>query len=237
MTSSRIYGGRDPWDVPAYTLPVAARLVQVPAATLRYWVVGRRGVGRDGAERLPKPLIHIEAGRFRYLSFTNLVEAHVLASMRRTHEIPMPEVRRALSWVEGQIGTKNALAKEKFRTKGKKLFIERMSKLLDATTGQVVSEDLDAGFDRIQYEHGLAIRFFPYVRGDEDTDQPKNIEMDPRIAFGRPVVVGTGVPVDEINQRFKAGDSFEELADEFGIASSLVEEAIRAAARASRAAA
>jgi uncharacterized protein (DUF433 family) len=231
MTSGRIYGGREPWDVPAYTLPVAARIVRVPAATLRYWVVGRKGLDKDGTERLPKPLIHIDRGRLRFLSFTNLVEAHVLASMRRKHEISMPEVRKALSFVEAELGIKNPLAKADFRTKGKRLFIEKMSKLIDVTTGEEVAEGLDAGFDRIRYENGLALRFFPYVRGDGelDLDQPKNIEMDSRIAFGRPVIVGTGVPVDEVNQRFEAGDSALTLADEFGVSPDLVEEAIRAA--------
>lgn len=231
-----IYAGKDPWDVPAYTIPTAARIVRIPSATLRYWVVGRKTVA-GGEEHLPKPLIHIAPGRLRYLSFTNLVEAHVLASMRREHEISMWEVRQALSFVEKELGAKNPLAKEKFRTDGKRLFIERMSKLIDVRTGQEVAKGLDAGFDRIGYEGGLALRFFPYVRSDAEIEQPKRIVLDPRISFGRPVVDGTGIPVDEISGRFDAGDSAATISEEFGMSSELVEEAIRAARTTSRAAA
>lgn len=240
-----IYGGRDPWEVPAYTLPVAARLVRVPPATLRYWVVGRKGVGRDGEERLPQPLIQLASGdgRRKFFSFTNLVEAHVLASMRRKHEISMPMVRRALSFVETELGTPNPLAKERFRTDGRKLFIEQMSALVDVTTGHVVAEGLLHGFERIRYEEGLAMRFFPYVRevqagaGEEpNLDQPMNIEMDPRIAFGRPVISGTNIPADEISGRFKAGDDIACLCEEFGLDAAQVEEAVRAAGLASAAA-
>lgn len=240
-----IYGDRDPWDVPAYTLPVAARLVHVPPATLRYWVVGRKGVGRDGEERLPQPLIQLASGptRQRYFSFTNLVEAHVLASMRRKHEISMPMVRRALSYVETALGTSNPLAKEKFRTDGRRLFIEQMTELVDVTTGEVVEEGLVHGFERIRYEEGLAMRFFPYVRevevgvGEEpNLDQPMNIVMDPRVAFGRPVVAGTNVPTEELFARFRAGDTIAALCDEFSLDGTQVEEALRAAGSASAAA-
>lgn len=223
-TKASIYGGKDPWDVPAYSLPTAARIIHVPAATLRYWVVGRRA-----GEKPAQPLIHIGPGRMRYLSFTNLIEAHVLASMRRVHEISLPEVRKALSFVERELGTKNPLAKEMFRTDGKRLFIERMSRVIDVSTGQEIAAGLDQGLDRIRYEHGLALRFFPYVRSDEPSvDEPKSIVMDSRIAFGRPVVDGYAVAVDEIAGRFQAGDSAATLADEFGMPPSLVEEAIRA---------
>lgn len=240
-----LYGHQDPREVPAYTLPVAARLVRVPPATLRYWVVGRKGIGRDGSERLPQPLIVLASGasQRRYFSFTNIVEAHVLASMRRTHELSMPMVRTALSFVERELGTQNPLAKEHFRTDGRKLFIEQMSKLVDVTTGEVVAEGLMHGFERIRYEEGVAMRFFPYVREvdagvgvEPNLDQPMNIEMDPRIAFGRPVISGTSIPADEVSGRFKSGDEIRCLCEEFGLTSLQVEEAVRAAGLASAAA-
>jgi uncharacterized protein (DUF433 family) len=54
-------------------------------------------------------------------------------------------------------------------------------------------------------------------------DEPKRIEIDPRRAFGRPVVIGTRVPADELAERFAAGDRLEDIAREFRMEPSLVE--------------
>jgi hypothetical protein len=35
-----IYGGRDPVELPAYSIPEVARLIRVPQATVRSWVLG-----------------------------------------------------------------------------------------------------------------------------------------------------------------------------------------------------
>jgi len=58
-------------------------------------------------------------------------------------------------------------------------------------------------------------------------EEPKHIEIDPRRAFGRPVVAGTSVPTESLAERFRAGDSLEELAHDFRIATSVVESALR----------
>ena len=51
-----------------------------------------------------KPLIKPASRRPLTLSFYNLVELFVLASMRRAHNVSMPRVRKALSHVEKQLG-------------------------------------------------------------------------------------------------------------------------------------
>ena len=48
-------------------------------------------------------------------------------------------------------------------------------------------------------------------------DAPTPVEMDPRIAFGRPVLVGRGVPTAVLADRFKAGDTMTELAADFEV--------------------
>ena len=51
--------------------------------------------------------------------------------------------------------------------------------------------------------------------------------MTPTISFGRPVVRGTGIPVAAIYERYKAGDSVADLANDFRLETSSIEEAIR----------
>jgi uncharacterized protein (DUF433 family) len=226
-----IYGGHSAWQVPAYTLPQAARHVRVPAATLRYWVVGRDYVV-DGKPRHAAPLISVPTRRPRFLSFVNLVEAHVLASMRRKYELPMPKLRKALAYLERELGVRHPLATEDFSTDGVDLFVERLGQVVNVSAGGQtgIRQALESGLSRIRYEGGLARRLFPWVREDESAEQPQLIVIDPRIAFGRPVLAGTGIPVDEVADRFKAGDSAAALATDFGVEREMIEEAVRAAA-------
>jgi uncharacterized protein (DUF433 family) len=57
--------------------------------------------------------------------------------------------------------------------------------------------------------------------------EPKIISLDPRVRFGRPVIAGTSIPTAEIAERFRAGDDFSALADEYGRPQTEIEEAIR----------
>jgi uncharacterized protein (DUF433 family) len=56
---------------------------------------------------------------------------------------------------------------------------------------------------------------------------PTTVAMDPRIAFGRPVLVGTSVPTAVLADRFKAGDTLRDLADDYDTSPETIEEAIR----------
>jgi uncharacterized protein (DUF433 family) len=53
------------------------------------------------------------------------------------------------------------------------------------------------------------------------------VAMDPAVAFGRPVIAGSRVPTVEIYERFNAGESPDELAEDFGRTVSEIHEAIR----------
>lgn len=86
-------------DQAAYGLAEAARYVKLPAPTLRSWVAGRaypkaRGVGHF------RPLIHPPQKRPPVLSFWNLIEAHVLRSLRTDHGVSLNDMREALAYSE-----------------------------------------------------------------------------------------------------------------------------------------
>ena len=40
--------------------------------------------------------------------------------------------------------------------------------------------------------------------------------IDPRVSSGRPVLVGSGIPTAVIAERYKAGESIDQLADDYG---------------------
>jgi len=53
------------------------------------------------------------------------------------------------------------------------------------------------------------------------------VVIDPFLAFGKPVLVGTGVPTAVVFRRFDAGESIADLADDYGMHPAQAEEAIR----------
>jgi hypothetical protein len=133
-TKSSIYGGRDPRDLPAYTLPLAARLVRIPTVTLRSWVLGRTYETASLGKKRAMLLIDPPPGGHGFLSFTNLVEAHVLASMRRVHEIKLHKCRRAIHFMKTNLRVEHPLARETFRADGVDLFVDKLGSVINVSS-------------------------------------------------------------------------------------------------------
>lgn len=53
------------------------------------------------------------------------------------------------------------------------------------------------------------------------------VERKPDVQFGRPVIRGTGIPVEVVADRFGAGESYEELAEDYGLTIRQVKDALR----------
>jgi uncharacterized protein (DUF433 family) len=68
---------------------------------------------------------------------------------------------------------------------------------------------------------------YPFTRKELSTDEPAPVEIDPRVAFGRPVLIGRGVPTAVLADRFKAGDSLADLAEDYDTSTENIEAAIR----------
>lgn len=82
--------------------------------------------------------------------------------------------------------------------------------------------------DRVEWDDGgLPIRLYPFTRRSESADAPMPVVIDPRVAFGRPVLVGRAVPTAVLADRFKAGDHLSELAEDYEVSTEAIEEAIR----------
>jgi uncharacterized protein (DUF433 family) len=227
-THFRLNPSADPRELPSYGITEAAHYLRLPTATLRSWVRGRHYPTEAGRKYF-KHVIDLPDPEFGALSFINLVEAHVLDAIRREHRIPLPNVRSALDYVRKQFGSKHPLAEQKFETDGVNLFISRFQDLISVSeSGQLaIRELIQARLRRIEHDAaGFAVRLYPFTRKD-DLDQPKIIVIDPYISFGRPTIAGTGVSTSIIAERYKAGDSMDALADDYGCQRAQVEEAVR----------
>jgi uncharacterized protein (DUF433 family) len=230
-----IYRGRDPREIPTYTTVEAAHYLHVPEQTLRNWCFGRSWYS-DGKSITVRAVIHAADPRQHMLSFVNLVELHVLDSIRRQHRVELASVRKAVAFLRREFKAEHPLADIQMETNGKDLFVDRLGKLVNVSReGQLAMRDvLDKFLRRIDRDpKGLAIRLFPFTRSarlpDESaaTEAPRIVAIEPTIAFGRPVIAGSRIPTIEVAERFKAGDSFELLADEYQRPVSEIQEAIR----------
>ena len=184
---------------------------------------------RPGRVGLLSPLIRLPDPGTPVLSFTNLVEAYVLASLRRKHRIKMRKIRLALSYLEGELGSEHPLATERLESAGGSLFIRKYGQLIDLPeSGQTAIEEvLRPYLRRIEHDTaGLAERFYP-VRRTADAFSPKVVVIDPEISFGRPTIAGRGVSVAILVDRFAAGESMADLAEDYDLTLQQIEEAIR----------
>jgi uncharacterized protein (DUF433 family) len=69
-------------------------------------------------------------------------------------------------------------------------------------------------------------RLFPFTR-KRQPDEPKAVVIDPYVSFGRPVLAGTGIATAVVAERYKAGESIADLAEDYGRQALEIEEAIR----------
>lgn len=233
--STDLYQGQDPRELPAYTLPRAAYLAGVPAQTLRSWVNGRNYATQKGTTR-SAPILELPDPELPYMSFVNVIEAHILGAIRRLHKVPLTNVRKAVVYVKEQFGTSHPLAERKFETDGVDLFIRELDEVINASRGgqYAFKELIEARLTRIEHDNqGRALRLFPFISDSSHAtaqqlkEQPKAIVIDPTIAFGKPVLVGTGIPTAVIADRFKAGELISSIAYDYNRATAEIEQALR----------
>lgn len=219
-TTSPIYRGRNPVEIPAYTIPEVSQWLGVAGSTLRAWLLGQ---GEFQA------VVEIADRASRTLSFRNLVELHVLAAIRRKHNVSLQRVRRAVDFMEKGLGVSHPLSSARMLTDGRDLLVEACGNYLNVSQrGQgEIREILQAYLERIEHDaQGAPARLYPFSRKDP-MHAPRSIVIDPLVEFGRPCLAASGIPTVEVADRYKAGESIESLAQDYGRAREQIEEAIR----------
>jgi uncharacterized protein (DUF433 family) len=223
-----IYGGRDPRDIPAYSFADAAKYLNIALPTLRSWIKGRF-YDVKGGRRFFKPVLNLPDQKQPLLSYTNLVEAFVLSSLRRKHLIDLGKIRAAIRALGRDFNSKHPLAEHRFQTYGKDVFVEIYGDLIDVGhDGQLAMKHvLQEYLTRVEHDpSGRAAKLYPFVRLT-GTDQPKTIVINPYVSFGKPVIAGTGLPTRVVAERYKAGDTIPDLARDYGRKEEEINDAIR----------
>lgn len=219
-----LYGETDPRDIPIYSISDAAKYLRIPVGTIRSWTVSI-----SNGSNFSKPLILTQDIKPKLLSFTNLVEIHVLRAIRKHHQMQRDKVRIALDYIQEKFQVLHPLASEKFSTNGVDLFIEKYASLFNASEywRTDLKSSFNTHFQRIEFDkNGFAMKLFPFTASQEENN-PRIVVIDPRIAFGRLVIAETGIPTTVLAQRLKAGESIQDLAYDYKCDRLKIEEAIR----------
>lgn len=220
------------FKTPLYTVAEAARFLGVPPSTFSTWAHGyvRHPKGRPVVHGGPIVTAIKTPPRHPEVPFVGLVEGMVAAAFRRAG-VSMQHMRRALAVIEREIGIDHALASRRLFTDGAAILFDYASSgerddeiLTVVVTGQrVFRETIYEYLSRISYARDdWADRLVLPI-----TAQPV-VECDPQRGFGRPLFIRGGAPMDDVLDRFRAGEPIRELAKDFDLRPSDVEDVIRA---------
>jgi len=214
-------------------VPEAARYLRMSDSTLKGWVAGRDYLVAGG-ERHSAGLIRLPDQADGRLSFSNLIEAHVLSALRMQYRIKMPQVRMALEYSREHLGIERILLSDSLRAMSGNVFWKHLDALINIGMGGQVAmpEILGAYLERVEWhpqakDHPL--RMFPLTRPDYH-DPLRLVAIDPEVAFGRPVVQRKAITTSIIAERWKVGESILAIAEDYDLEAFEVEEALRSEA-------
>ena len=228
-TKHDIYAGRDPREIPTYGFSEASHLLKIPLVTLRSWVRGRPYDTTSGKRRF-EPLITLPDHDLPLLSFINLIEAHVLDAIRYKDRLPLINVRTGIKTLKEKYNSEHPLVEYEFQHDGVDLFTDIEKNIVNVSRGGqfAIREIISASLKRIARDpQGSAIALYPFLkRYPQDVEEQKLVLIDPRISFGKPILVGVGIPTAVIADRFAAGEKIAALARDYGCASWEIKKAI-----------
>ncbi len=217
--SARIlYGTFTPPEVPRYTIAQAARYVGLSPTTLRSWVRGR-SYPRAGGSVRSEPLIKAE----ELLSFSNLIEAHILHALRVDEDVSMSRLRTALAVAAKECKIERLLLSEKLLTAAGEILLDEYGKLINlGRSGQLALRHVfEAYLKRVDWSARGPEQFFPgfvSVIALPVEEIPRLIVINPRVSFGKPVLASNkGIRVTAIVSRIDAGEDENAIAQDYEI--------------------
>lgn len=217
----------DPNELSRYTIPEAARYLRMSDTTLKSWVAGRT-YPVAGGEKHWAGLIYRPDEKDPGLSFSNLIEAHVLLALRKQYRVKIKEVRTALEYAQDRYNIPRVLLSPQLRATKGNVFLERLNELTNLGKGgqAAMPEILGAYLERIEWNPAGPVKMFPLTR-TQTLDSPRILAIDPKIAFGRPIVERNAIKTSAVAERFLAGESILDLAEDYDLEVFEVEEALR----------
>jgi uncharacterized protein (DUF433 family) len=193
----------------------------MPESTLDNWLA---------ASRSGEPLVHAvtpERRGWPRVPFVGIIEAYVLRALRDLG-MPLADIKKAAEIVRAEFDDPYALASKRIATDGITVFVRLADdSLVHARDKQgAIREVLDEYLRYIEWsEDGSPkrLRLSQYPAGAD-------VVIDPRFGWGAPVLDRNKVKIDDIVALWRAGESIKQVADEYDLTESAVEDVLRQAA-------
>jgi uncharacterized protein (DUF433 family) len=198
-------------DREMYSEGAAADLLGVAPSTLHWWLEGRAPKYR--------PVIRVESTGSRVVTWAEFVEAGLLRSYRRDHDVPLRELRDFIDRLRDEFQVPYPLADRRpYVGPGRRLMIDLQGRseldpefcLVAMANGQVVlTAPGEEFFERVEWSGDEPAAWRPH----DDPSSP--VRVNPLVRFGRPAVCG--ISTEAIAGELEAGASAEEVAADFGL--------------------
>lgn len=205
-----------------YTVPMAARLLGAKQTKVRSWV---EGYGHSTAapiliRQMPR------VGGKTLLGFLDLVESAFVRHFLHIGYSPQT-IRKVALKLRERHGADHPFAMDKsFKANAKHIFEEvvaddgerRLVNLMNDNF-EIVPAVEPSLFDQVFYVGDIARTWMP-IR-----EHPRVI-VDPKVAFGRPVLKDVQIPTETLFDAYQAEGSVEQAAEEFGLTAADVSDAV-----------
>jgi uncharacterized protein (DUF433 family) len=178
------------------------------------------------------------ANRGPVIPFVGLAEGLVLTAIRQGG-VPLQRIRPALTQIDKEFGLQHALASKRLYTDGAEVLFDYSEngsdpdaaraarELVVVRNGQRVFNDIvEAYLRRIEFgKDGYAklIHLPAY--------QVADVVVDPARGFGQPIFARDGARLEDAIALFRAGESLNTVAEEYGVPPADIEDAVRIATR------
>ena len=178
-----------------------------------------------------RAIIRPASSRPPLLSFWNLIEAHVLRALRTDHGFSVKALRQAVDYAERELGIERLLLRQELCFDAGQLFLDRYGELINlSASGQLAMRQvLQAHLKRVTWDDAkFPVRLHPFISTAWADAAPAAmpIAIDPRISFGRPMVVSRGISTAAIAARIDAGETVDALAADYDLSTAEINQAV-----------
>lgn len=217
-------------SVGLYTFQEASRLTNASPQDLRRWLNGysHKVLHSEGrVKHAPLWETELAEQEIEGISFHDLLEVRFVQAFRK-HGVSLQTIRAASEQARALFNHPYPFTCKRFQTDGRSIFATAMeetgeTELLDLAKRQfaftkIIEPSLYRGIEFGSDE--LASHWYPMPRS-------KAVVLDPRIAFGKPVVTSGNIRTSILYDAFKAEENKPFVAKLYDVPLSAVESAIR----------
>ncbi len=205
---------------PLYTPDEAAQYLRLPASTFETWVKGYSRRRLTGHATVSPGFVHAlpstRPGQ-PIIPFIGLAEG-LAARAFKDAGVPTHEIRDVLPIIQQELGVEYALATKRIYTDGHRILLDYAKQSskpeLAVVRSQqgVIYEVLQRYLRRVEYDSSGYASRLTLPGSERDV-----LTIDPNYSFGKPVVIQGNARMVDILDRFAAGESVEEIADDFEV--------------------